>query len=81
MNQSDFRITAIQRATVNGRPVKIFTAHRRIDGAFVHVGQFSAPVMTANCDLWDVVQSDREQAYADDARIDAEQRDCDQWLS
>lgn len=50
----DFRIESIQRATVNGRQVKLFTAYQKRDDAFVHIGKFSAPVKTANRDLWKI---------------------------
>ena len=47
-----YRIEHIQKATVNGRLVKIFTAYQQHQsGAFVHVGQFSAPAWTANKNL------------------------------
>jgi len=34
--------------------VKIFTAHKRLGGAFVHHGVFEAPKATADRDLWKV---------------------------
>lgn len=50
---SNYRIENIQKATVNGQRVKIFRAYeqQQEDGAFVHIGQFSAPIKTANKDL------------------------------
>lgn len=51
---ADFRIEQIQRATVNGRAVKLFTAYQRRGDAFVHIGKFSAPARTANKSLWQV---------------------------
>lgn len=51
---AEFRIESVQRATVNGRTVKLFRAYRREGSAFVHVGQFSAPARTANRDLWKI---------------------------
>ena len=53
---TDYRIEQIQKATVNGRAVKLFTAYERKGDAFVHVGQFSAPVKTANRDLWKIAE-------------------------
>ena len=55
--QADYRIEGIQRATVNGRSVKLFTAWEREGDAFVHVGKFSAPVKTANRDLWKIAEN------------------------
>lgn len=50
---ADFRIEQIQKATVNGKQVKIFTAYAKQQGdAFVHVGKFTAPAKTANKNLW-----------------------------
>jgi hypothetical protein len=48
---SKFRITDVQKATVNGRNVKLFKAYRLMDGVYVFVGQFTAPVRTANKNL------------------------------
>ena len=45
------KIENITRATVNGRAVKIFTAYRKIEGGWLHIGQFSAPARTANKNL------------------------------
>ena len=45
------KIENVRRATLNGRAVKLFTAYRLTDGAYVHIGQFSAPARTANKDL------------------------------
>ena len=54
MSATNFRIENIQKATVNGRAVKIFTAFKKQGEAFVHVGQFSAPQKTANKNLWSI---------------------------
>lgn len=54
MAQADFRIDGIQKATVNGKSVKVFTAFKRQGDAFVHVGKFTAPARTANRDLWKI---------------------------
>ena len=45
------KIENVRRATLNGRAVKLFTAYRFVDGAYVHIGQFSAPARTANKNL------------------------------
>ena len=50
-NAENFRIENIQRATVNGRAVKLFKAFERKGNAFVFVGQFAAPARTANKNL------------------------------
>ncbi len=50
----DFRIGNIQKATLNGRQVKLFTAFVKQGGAFVCFGKFSAPIKTANRDLWKI---------------------------
>lgn len=51
---ADFRVESIQKATLNGRQVKLFTASLKQGDAFVHYGKFSAPVKTANRDLWKI---------------------------
>lgn len=56
MTASDFSISNIQRATVNGLQRVLFTAHKRTGNAFVHVGRFSAPPRTARANLWRFVQ-------------------------
>ena len=50
----DFHIESIQKATVNGVNVKLFKAFEKHEGAFVFIGQFSAPVRTANKNLWSI---------------------------
>jgi len=45
------RITDIQKATINGRKVKLFKVYRLTGGAYVFDGQFTAPVRTANKNL------------------------------
>lgn len=61
IEQGGFRIEAIRRATVNGRPKLIFSAYKRSGDAFVFAGQFSAPPRTPRRDLWRVA----EQAIAE----------------
>ncbi len=51
---ANFRIENIQKANVNGRQVKLFTAFVKQGDAFVHFGKFSAPIRTANRDLWKI---------------------------
>jgi len=51
---ADFRIENIQKATLNGVQVKLFTAFMKQGDAFVHHGKFSAAVKTANRDLWKI---------------------------
>lgn len=51
---ADFRIEGIQKANVNGKPVKMFTAFIKQGDAFVHHGKFSAPIKTANKELWKI---------------------------
>ena len=48
---NSIKIENIRTATVNSRAVKIFTAYRAIEGGYVHLGQFCAPVRTANKNL------------------------------
>lgn len=56
-------ITDIRRARLNGRNVKIFKAYLLDGFAYVFVGEFSAPVRTANRDLWKVAASSRTTDY------------------
>ena len=51
MTANTYRIERIQKATLNGRKVKLFTAFEKQGDAFVHVGTYSAPVKTANKNL------------------------------
>lgn len=51
---SDFRIEQVTKATVNGRQVKLFRAYERDGDTFVFAGTFTAPVKTANRNLWTV---------------------------
>ena len=51
---TDFRIESIQKATLNGSTVKLFKAFEKHGNSFVFCGQFSAPVRTANRDLWKI---------------------------
>lgn len=54
--QADYRIEQIQRATVNGRAVKLFKVYAKKGDAFVFMGQFTAPARTANKNLWLIPQ-------------------------
>ena len=45
------RIEDIRKVNLNGRAVKLFKAYRLCGNAYVFVGQFSAPVRTANKNL------------------------------
>jgi len=49
---ADFRIEQVQKATMNGKQVKLFTAYEKKGDSFVHIGKFSAPAKTANKNLW-----------------------------
>ena len=57
MNATDFRIEEVKKATVNGVQCKLFKAFRKEGDAFVFCGQFSAPVKTANRDLWKIADA------------------------
>ena len=48
-----YRIENIQKATVNGKSVKMFRAYEynAEEKSYIHVGQFSAPAKTANKNL------------------------------
>jgi hypothetical protein len=48
-----YRIEGIQKAVVNGRGVKLFSAYEYDENkrAYVYCGQFSAPAKTANKNL------------------------------
>ena len=48
----NYRIHDIRKATVNNVSVKIFTAWRRHGDGYVRAGMYSAPVRTADKDLW-----------------------------
>ena len=54
MNATQYRIEDIRKATLNGRAVKLFKAYQKHGDSFIFCGQFSAPVKTANRDLWKV---------------------------
>ena len=49
---NQYRIERIRTLTLNGRKVKAFDAFVKQGGAFVFCGAFSAPVRTANKNLW-----------------------------
>ena len=54
------RIENIQKATLNGRKVKLFKAFEYDDNAkaYIFIGQFKAPQTTANKDLQDYIAED-----------------------
>jgi hypothetical protein len=54
---ADFRIEQVQKATVNGKQVKLFNAFEKRGDAFVHIGKFTAPAKTANKNLWQIAAS------------------------
>lgn len=49
--RAKYRIEDIQKATVNGRAVKLFKAYELQGDAYVFIGQFAAPQKTANKNL------------------------------
>ena len=49
---ADYRIEEITKATVNGKKVKMFKVFAKNGDAFVFLGHFTAPVKTANKNLW-----------------------------
>ena len=51
--QASFRIENIQKATLNGVRVKLFSAFKKTGDAFVFVGHFSAAQKIANKNLWE----------------------------
>jgi hypothetical protein len=55
---ADYRIQDVQKTRVNGQDVKTFSAFKRDGDRFVHVGQFSAPVKTADGALWKIAAAD-----------------------
>ena len=55
MNKPAIRIEQITKATVCGVKVKLFTVYEKRGGCFVHAGKFSAPVRTANRDLFNFI--------------------------
>lgn len=59
---ADYRIQDVQKARVNGQDVKTFSAFRRDGDRFVHVGQFSAPVQTADSTLWKIADAAKDEA-------------------
>ena len=54
MTANNYRIEGIRKARVNGRAVKIFNALQKNGGAFVFIGEFTAPIRKANRDLWKI---------------------------
>ena len=51
---ADFRIENFQKATINGRQVKLFTAFVKDGDAFIHCGKLTTSVKTANRELWKI---------------------------
>lgn len=45
------RVSEIQKATVNGRQVKMFTVRELVNGSWLFIGKYTAPVRTANKNL------------------------------
>ena len=62
MTAENYRISDITKATHNGRRVKIFKAWQRDQPmrGYLYAGQFTAPVKTANRDLWKIAQEKGE---------------------
>ena len=48
----DYRIENIRETFFNGKKVKAFNAYVKSGGAFVFIGAYTAPVRTANKNLW-----------------------------
>ena len=49
---ADYRIENIRKLTINDKNVKAFDAYVKQGAAFVFFGAYTAPVKTANKDLW-----------------------------
>lgn len=49
---ADYRIENVRKLTLNGRNVKAFDAFVKKGNAFVFMGAYTAPVRTANKNLW-----------------------------
>ncbi len=45
------RISDIEFVTLNGKAVKRFKIHQLTDGAYLFLGNYSAPASVENCDL------------------------------
>jgi hypothetical protein len=54
MNPSEYRITEIQKVTLNGSRKIAFKAFRRINDAYQFVGAYTAPTETPTRDLWKI---------------------------
>jgi hypothetical protein len=52
MTAAHWRIENIETATSYGHRAKVFTAYVRQGDTFIYCGRFSAPLRTANRDLW-----------------------------
>ena len=48
----DYRIERVRELTLNGKKVKAFDALIKRGDAFVFMGAYTAPVKTANKNLW-----------------------------
>jgi hypothetical protein len=74
--KDQFRIQDIQKATVNGRKVKIFKAfeYDKSSNAYIYCGQFEAPQETANKDLWEHIPRNAQKRLrrGDNQRAPAE---------
>ena len=64
---SDYRIENIRRLTFNSKAVKAFDAYVERGGAFVFCGAYTAPVRTANKDLWLIPNESDTGVRSDDA--------------
>ena len=49
---ADYRIERVRKLTFNGKNVKAFDAFIKRGEAFVFMGAYTAPVRTANKNLW-----------------------------
>lgn len=57
MTAADYRISGIQRMTLNAQRVKVFSAYRRQGFAFIFCGRFSATVSTPDSELWRIADA------------------------
>jgi len=51
-NASDYRIENVQKITLDGKKVKAFRAYVKQGNTFVFMGAYTAPIRTANKNLW-----------------------------
>ena len=64
---ADYRIEAIQTIELNGKKVKGFKAYVKQGDAFVFLGGYTAPIRTANKNLWLIPnESDTGKVYGDE---------------